>query len=784
MPRVFHKRSGSWTEIKSIFHKRNGAWTEILNVFRRESGSWVKVFAAAKIPGNTVPPTITGSGYLFGTLTNTNLGTWTNTPTSYTRQWRRGNPSAGGGEPTSYSNISGATSSTYVTTSLDNGKYIICQVTATNAVGSNVAVSNSIYVNKYAPVSLLAYTISGSATVGSTLTANEPSNAWKNTTTNTGDTYPDTFEFEWSYTDGTVIQSSTLSLESFPRNISSNTLLVTNADLTKQIRVRVKGVNTGGEATSSYSTATSAVTQPYRFEFGKTLYVSSNGHIGLDSGSSSYTSMSAGRNIAIFVKDLQQYYLAEYSNSSVYYLFIKSYLYNSSASSLNALDYQIKFYNNPSIDYCDVYIVRKGSNVSGNPDFATGYYQSGTSITGFSGVSGFINAGTVFRVYFGSQTGTTSGISWTSVDNNLWDVIQTWTGQGVGGLGIDDTFTSVVSAANQQAPVPITPTTLTATTNDRTKIRLAWSGGSGTTTMFYWALGTSTRPDDTITSADFTTDSESPYDWTSMSRGTTYYFFVRSRNGTTPNFTYSTSWFPGTAPGVTGKAPLYAPGTPTSPSATADSTTQITFSWAAPTTSSTVDLASSYDIYYSTGTTDPTSTTTPTTTSTTVSKAITGLSASTTYYFWVRAANADNTGSSASSWTTRTSATTNAPAPSPSVSSMTGSTGGRTGTSTWNNPKATIVYNFSNATSATVRIQRSSDNSTWASGIQESYSGSPLNSATQSTNQPTGTTSTSGNFYYRGQVMSLNGVDLSAAPITSASFRNTATAIVNRAIYP
>jgi hypothetical protein len=94
------------------------------------------------------------------------------------------------------------------------------------------------------------------------------------------------------------------------------------------------------------------------------------------------------------------------------------------------------------------------------------------------------------------------------------------------------------------------------------------------------------------------------------------------------------------------------------------------------------------------------------------------------------------------------------------------------------------VYNFSNATSATVRIQRSSDNSTWASGIQESYSGSPLNSATQSTNQPTGTTSTSGNFYYRGQVMSLNGVDLSAAPITSASFRNTATAIVNRAIYP
>ena len=99
------------------------------------------------------------------------MGTWTNSPTAYTRQWRRGNPSSGGGEPTSYSNISGATSSTYTTTSSDDGKYIICRITATNAVGSNTVSSNSIYVNKYAPVSLLPYTLSGSSTVGSTLTA-------------------------------------------------------------------------------------------------------------------------------------------------------------------------------------------------------------------------------------------------------------------------------------------------------------------------------------------------------------------------------------------------------------------------------------------------------------------------------------------------------------------------------------------------------------------------------------------------------------------------------------
>jgi hypothetical protein len=90
VPRLFQKRSGTWVEIKSIFQKQGGTWTEILNIFQKIGGTWTKVFAGLKVPGNTVPPTITGSGYLFGTLTNTNLGTWTNTPTSYARQWRRG----------------------------------------------------------------------------------------------------------------------------------------------------------------------------------------------------------------------------------------------------------------------------------------------------------------------------------------------------------------------------------------------------------------------------------------------------------------------------------------------------------------------------------------------------------------------------------------------------------------------------------------------------------------------------------------------------------------------
>jgi hypothetical protein len=462
MPRLFQKRNGTWVEILSVFQKQGGTWVEILNIFQKISGTWTKVFSGSKVPGNTVPPTITGTGRLFGTLTNTNVGTWTNTPTGYARQWRRGNPSSDGGEPQGYSNISGATSSTYVTTSADNGKYIICQITATNAVGSNTAASNYIYVNKFEPVSLLPYTIAGSPNPGSTLRADQPSNAWKNTTTNADDTYPDTFEYEWSYTDGTIIQSSTLSLASFPRNINSDSLLVTTADLTKQIRVRVKGINTGGEATSNYSLATSTVTQPYRFEFGKTLYVSSNGHIGLDSGGSFTTTMSTGRNIAILVKDLEQYYLAEYSDTSVYYLYIKSYLFNSSASALNAVDYQIKFYNDSSINYCDVYMVRVGTNVT-LPSIQRGYYNSGTTeYGGTDGASFFIGAGSTVRIYFGNTPMKTTGVSWTAVNDNLWDVIQTWTYPGSGG---DDTFTAVTSAANQSAPFPANTSLPTLSTN-------------------------------------------------------------------------------------------------------------------------------------------------------------------------------------------------------------------------------------------------------------------------------------------------------------------------------
>jgi len=95
--------------------------------------SWTfGVSGGGAAPSNTVAPAITGTAQTGQTLTCSN-GTWTNTPTSYTRQWKRNG-----------TNISGATSSTYVLQGADEGQSIKCTVTATNASGSASADSNTV----------------------------------------------------------------------------------------------------------------------------------------------------------------------------------------------------------------------------------------------------------------------------------------------------------------------------------------------------------------------------------------------------------------------------------------------------------------------------------------------------------------------------------------------------------------------------------------------------------------------------------------------------------------
>jgi hypothetical protein len=93
--------------------------------------------SAVITPANTAVPTISGTTTFGETLTST-TGTWSNSPTSYTYQWSRSATSGG-----AYTNISGATISTYNLVAADVGQYLKSAVTATNASGSAAATSSA-----------------------------------------------------------------------------------------------------------------------------------------------------------------------------------------------------------------------------------------------------------------------------------------------------------------------------------------------------------------------------------------------------------------------------------------------------------------------------------------------------------------------------------------------------------------------------------------------------------------------------------------------------------------
>lgn len=82
-------------------------------------------------PVNTSVPSITGTKSVGQTLTSS-TGTWSGPPTSYAYQWTRADTSSG-----SYTDISGANTSTYVLTTDDISKFIKAGVIATNVAGSS-----------------------------------------------------------------------------------------------------------------------------------------------------------------------------------------------------------------------------------------------------------------------------------------------------------------------------------------------------------------------------------------------------------------------------------------------------------------------------------------------------------------------------------------------------------------------------------------------------------------------------------------------------------------------
>jgi hypothetical protein len=553
-----------------------------------------------------------------------------------------------------------------------DGKYISFRIraNASNDTYSNTADSKDTYgkikVIRRTPINI-SFAINGTTTVGSVLSV---ASSWNITEARKPNASRTTIKWYRSDSATAIYSGGGRTEITSASGLYQYTLV--EADKDKYIVAEETTFNTGSDydigvdlftnGQNQVTAVTAKITSAYSFAFGNTLYVGSNGYIGLDNGGFLASSPGSGRNVNIYNTDLVQYRLQEYSDNDNYHLYFRSYRYQSPLvrSAINALDYQIKFYKDQP--YCDVTLIRKGSSVpiqSNSP----GYYGSGLS--NFAGLPGpFVwAAGSVLRVYFNGTAATLSGISWTAIPDNVW--------KDITNADIDDSFTSVVTSVNQSAPVPVTPTSLTATTNDSAKITLTWSGGSADTYLLYWLTGgTSSWPDQTFTGFDFT-DTGSPYEWgngttTNPTRGVTYYFFIRGRNGTSPDFVYSANWFPAQTTGIIGRAPLYAPPTPNTPTSSGITTTNITVSWTAGTVGTGQDAGTSFEVYTSTTNSTPSTSTSGTAKTSPASYTYTASASPSTQYFWVRALNADAN----SAWSSVLSATPTALNPPGVVSNV------------------------------------------------------------------------------------------------------------------
>lgn len=132
-----------------LFNGSTSLWGGFGSVWGGRSGLQASAGFDPLSPINTVRPAITGTGAV-GSTETASTGSWTNSPTGFSYLWSRNGVA-----------ISGATASTYVTASLDNGATLTVTVTALNT-GHPSGVATSVGVAITAP--------------GGTLQFNTPSN--------------------------------------------------------------------------------------------------------------------------------------------------------------------------------------------------------------------------------------------------------------------------------------------------------------------------------------------------------------------------------------------------------------------------------------------------------------------------------------------------------------------------------------------------------------------------------------------------------------------------------
>lgn len=170
MPKTFIKKTGGWTEIKSIFVKKTTGWAEVKNVFLKKTTGWVKVFTKLSLPDTTTAPSIrttnTGSGTIYDgpvatspQYLNADLfgkdGVYTNYTSIFGRKFTRGSTSSATTR-TTIVNDDRFTSAGGVTTAMRtacDGQFLFYELTVQNGSSANeiYPISPAIKMIKRAP---------------------------------------------------------------------------------------------------------------------------------------------------------------------------------------------------------------------------------------------------------------------------------------------------------------------------------------------------------------------------------------------------------------------------------------------------------------------------------------------------------------------------------------------------------------------------------------------------------------------------------------------------------
>jgi hypothetical protein len=193
-------------------------------------------------PANTVLPAISGQ------LVTTSDGTWSGSPSSFAYQWLRCPALGGKPDGSDCAEIGGATNNSYGPATGDVGLTLRARVTAGNADGKTSAISKAtaVVATQPGPPNTSPPTISGTTTVGSTLTANP--GTWTGTSI--------TFAYQWQRCDTAGAACSAIT------SATTNTYVLVSDDAAHTLRVAVTATDASGSHTIASGETATVTTGP------------------------------------------------------------------------------------------------------------------------------------------------------------------------------------------------------------------------------------------------------------------------------------------------------------------------------------------------------------------------------------------------------------------------------------------------------------------------------------------------------------------------------------------